>query len=230
MASVKYGSLVTEIIGSVGGQTFQRSRNGFSVRNKPRPRNTRTLYTNQARYITAVVSATWATLSDVQRASWDAVAPNWPAVDHFGDPVILSGYNTFVRSNIGLIYADGAPATSGLNPSSVSPLLDPAIAIAEGAGTASLTWLGGAVPADTTVLLWLSQPVSAGRAFNRSQLRIAGRLLATTSSPVPFAPELVKRMGVFPPPGARVWAAVQSVSALAGNMGMIQPVSCIVTA
>jgi len=230
MASVKYGSLVTEIIGSVGGQTFQRSRNGFSVRNKPRPRNTRTANTSLVRSIIAAAAATWPTLSDVQRLSWNVVAPNWPAVDHFGDPVILSGYNTFVRSAFGLVVAQSAPSMSGINPASVWTMPDPEGTISISAGTYDLDWSSGAVGADTSVILWMSQPVSPGRAFAYSNLRLCEVLLPAQTFPYDFQASLIKRMGVPPPVGSKIWMAVQSVSRIAGNIGMLQPFPVVVGA
>jgi len=230
MAVVQYGSLVTELKGSVGGQTFQSTRSGFSVRNKPLPRNPRAPIQQSLRSIIQYLSQHWRGLSDGERLSWDVQGPNWPAVDKFGNPKVLSGYEIYIRANSGLILIGESPTDSGVAPDVLYTMTDPEMVIAEGTSTASLTWSSGAVSAGTTVVLYLSGPLSAGRGFSMSYVSIKDFIGVGATAPYSFAVPLTDKTGLMPPPGSRIWAAVQSVSMTSGNRGLIIPFSTIVTA
>lgn len=73
------------------------------------PRNPNSLAQSQVRGVFAVTSQRWSTLTDVQRAGWNADAPNWVNTGIFGDRN-QSGKNLFTGVNVALASA-GFPTT-----------------------------------------------------------------------------------------------------------------------
>ena len=67
MARVKFGSLVTEISGSIGGSTFQRNSFGNTLRNKPNPIRSRTAAQLSIRQYMKQAHAGWTALTAAER-------------------------------------------------------------------------------------------------------------------------------------------------------------------
>jgi hypothetical protein len=119
MALVKYGSIVTEIKGKVGGQTFQSCRGGFMIKNKGRKSGSIVAIgrDQDVRFSSAV--KLWSTLSEAQRDTWKALLGVWTFVNKFGDTYNASAYQIFVTCNINRQLVELAPLL-------VAPTFDPA--------------------------------------------------------------------------------------------------------
>lgn len=109
---MKFGQplLTTELSGSIGGATASKARgamNYFRVRR--RPSNPRSLSQLRVRAAVTGLSSIWTlTLSDSQRATWTAIAPE----NQSGIDVFVAANS--LRQQAGLSYAASAPATSNL--------------------------------------------------------------------------------------------------------------------
>ncbi len=100
MALVKPSGLITDIVGSVGGTTFQRSRYGLIAKNKGSPSVYPTPPQAQKRSIFSFLNNYWREiLSDDLRIGWNTYAANTPWLNKFGDTVYLKGFNHFIRIN-----------------------------------------------------------------------------------------------------------------------------------
>jgi len=218
MASVQYGSVVTQLKGSLGGTTYQSNRNGFSARNKPLPRNPKSRSQSLGRGVIARFSQQWRLLSQPDRDSWDVVAPDWPAVDKFGNPVTLSGFNVFIKANGWIYFCGGSQVDSGVSPEVLFSPTDFSGTLQVGTGTATIQWVGGDIPANNFMLLRSSRYMSQGRKYQDSGMRTTAILPPTTASGVSIAGELSGRLGRFPPVNSRVWFDVMVISAIAGNV------------
>lgn len=228
MASVKFSAFMPEINGSIGGTTFQRSRSGFSVRNKPLPRNPRSTVQSLLRVQWAYLSQVWRTLTDAQRNSWDNVAPSWPAVDKFRNPVILSGFSVFMLCNVQLVRMGEPFASSGLLPTVLQPYAVPTLTISVGTSSAVWTASGGPLDPDTYIELSLSRMMSAGRAYRATGFRELIAIDAPIAFPVSVWSEIVAFLGQTPLVGARIWATQRVFSKASGNGSTLVPFSAIV--
>lgn len=230
MATIQYSGLVTQIKGSIGGSTFQSNRNGFSIRNKPIPRNPQSATQQQVRGLIGYLSQYWRTLSDSERDSWNAVVNSWPAVDAYGNPVVLSGYSIFLSANTGLSICGSPISKTGLLPSVLQTLSTPAMVISISAGTALWSWTGGNVAADMVVTLSSTQMMSQGRSFRRTGFKVIKRLLPTDPSPEDVWSKLLTLLGQPPIVGSRIWFSMRVYSSLSGNSSLVLPFSAIVQA
>lgn len=100
MGKITYGSLVTEIRGSVGGQTFQKNAYGYSIKNKPSMSRLQSEAQNaQHRRLNYIVKG-WQQITQAQRDAWEAWAIAHPIPSKFNPSSYLSGYNYFLKYNL----------------------------------------------------------------------------------------------------------------------------------
>lgn len=100
MALVKYGGGVTQMSGSIGGQTYARNRYGNYVRARTKPVNPNTAAQTRIRDIMAYLTEVWATIiTPQQRADWGVYASNVAMKNKLGETINLSGFNHYIRSN-----------------------------------------------------------------------------------------------------------------------------------
>lgn len=87
--------------GSIGGQTFSRNKFGQYIRLRAVPTNPNTPAQNQVRSWLAQLSSLWGTtLTAAQRAAWATYAENVQLLDALGQPINLTGFNHYIRSNL----------------------------------------------------------------------------------------------------------------------------------
>lgn len=118
MAIVKYGPLVSEVRGSIGGTTFTAGRFGNVVRQRRSPIHAPTVRRHTYKSLFATVIAHWvSTLNQGQRDAWDTLAAATDFTNSLGETYHPTGLNLYVRSNVLLLKIDGtrqdtAPATA----------------------------------------------------------------------------------------------------------------------
>lgn len=71
MARVKFSSFISDITGSIGQATFQRSRYGSTMRNKPIRNRSVSIKQGYSFVITQFISQSWAALSTAEQKAWD---------------------------------------------------------------------------------------------------------------------------------------------------------------
>ena len=102
MASIKFGSIITEAAGKVGGQILQRGRTGAQMRNLTTPREKRYNDTAARQLPFAITSQLWRTLTPTQTLEWANLALTQTRYNRFGDAYTPSGYQLFCEFNLNL--------------------------------------------------------------------------------------------------------------------------------
>jgi len=101
MGTLRLGSILADIRGSVGNQVYGRGPGGLFVRDRitpAQPTSPERLLRQQA---LAAIGQAWSTvLTPTQRADWRAYAAQHPLTGKWGQPLAGNGFGTFVRSNI----------------------------------------------------------------------------------------------------------------------------------
>jgi hypothetical protein len=115
MPLVKFSALVSGMSGKAQGSVFATNRSGAYFRNNTGKIKPQTAKNSKQRSLFTAVSQAWRELDNDEQAAWNAAAPNFPRVNRFGDPVVPSGYNVFMRLN-------GTRAVIGLPIMSTPPL------------------------------------------------------------------------------------------------------------
>lgn len=99
MARVQFGSGVTSIVGSIGGNTFQSNRSGYIIRSRGFTRKQVTPKQVTAMNAYQYYLYLWSLLTLVEKQSWDTLALAHTKTDKFGQIKTLSGFNWFVSVN-----------------------------------------------------------------------------------------------------------------------------------
>jgi len=91
MARISFSALVEEIVGKLAGSVFQDSYGGWQVRTRVSPRNPQSTYQQLRRGEFGFLSATWRSLTSVQRQTFIDAASTPPAA-----------LNLYLQSNVNL--------------------------------------------------------------------------------------------------------------------------------
>lgn len=213
MAVVKYGAIVTDIKGKIGGQIFQGGRSGGIFKNKGNPLRARrksgaiivggTPRVNQINF--ADVAKGWAKLTVIQRTSWDALLGVWTFTNRFGEVYNGTAYQIYCACNMNARILELAPVLSA--PISIAAV-DPGYIV----GDYSLT-LGwdlqhtSALPQPQDVLISMSRNQNETKnlgsiTFNKAGISdISGA--GSSDGSVPF----VNLYGAPPELGSFVWVS-----------------------
>lgn len=101
MALVKLGGGVTDIRGSVAGNTFSRSKAGNYVRSRKKPVNPRSATQMARRANVAWLSTYWSKeLTEQQRTDWRAYATGTTWTNKLGETITNNGLSAFLRLNV----------------------------------------------------------------------------------------------------------------------------------
>ncbi len=94
-------ALVTQASGSLGGIVASRNRGGMYLRARTIPVDPNTPAQVIIRAAMSLLVVRWNdTLSALQRSQWNTYASLVPLTGPLGDPVITSGINMYVRTNV----------------------------------------------------------------------------------------------------------------------------------
>lgn len=99
---IKWGMMMTDGRGKLGGQVASKNRAGAYVRTKVTPVNPNTSYQSQVRQRLASLSREWSQLTEQQRIGWNEAANSgeWSKSDIFGDARRPTGKNLFTSINM----------------------------------------------------------------------------------------------------------------------------------
>lgn len=216
MATVSFGGGVSEIRGSVNGNTFSRNANGAIMRNRTTPINGRTARQVAVRGSLASIASGWRGLTEVQRQSWIDGAPNYPYTNRLGQPSVYTGQQLYMKLNQSLGQIGEAPITTcplpvGLeNSNLVSVVFDDSPDF-------TFTW-AGTLGADNKLQVFCSGPVSTGvMRINSTSLKLVGTYEADGSDAgVNIEPEYEALFGE-PVAGTKVFVRIEIVSKLTGQ-------------
>lgn len=103
MAKIKWGMMVVDGRGKLGGHVLSKNKSGAIVRTKVTPANPRTSFQQAVRAILATVSQAWSALTHDQREAWNTQAPQWAGTNEFGDTVLPSGKSLHQKLNQNLL-------------------------------------------------------------------------------------------------------------------------------
>ena len=200
--------------GSIGATVYSHNRFGAYIRARSVPVNPSTDRQVAIRNATRSITIAWhSTLTEAQRAAWEAYAATLPWQNKFGDAVNLTGLNVFLRGNAllvqnGIARVDVAPAPgSGLPPAEL------ALAVTASEATQQLTIDGDAAGpwlADPGAwqFWYMGLPQTAGIKFFGGPYRQVHS--APAAGPPPF-PAVVAAAFPFQE-GNRIWVRSRIVS------------------
>lgn len=100
MARIKFGGIVSDISGSVGGSTFQRSNYGVSLRNKPTGILKRSSSQTTIRQLLSELHAAWRALTPGERLMWQQFISFSSPTIRRDSGILLTGHDLFIKYNM----------------------------------------------------------------------------------------------------------------------------------
>lgn len=225
---IKWGMMMTDGRGKLGGQVASKNRAGAYVRTKVTPVNPRTVEQQSIRSLFGSIASAWRSLTQAQINGWNEATVNWQRTDIFGDLKKPSGFALFQRLNTGLL---ANLPTSTMLVNAVQPDEIPSVTEVTSEYIAGVTpsflvdWSHEAIgidPANYVVQLRATPPMPIGRNYHANMLRnvAVGDLLDDQFDLTTVYPA---RFGRFPEAGENVFVEVRVISRNTGRIGV--PVS-----
>lgn len=108
MSKIKWGAIVVDGRGKLGGHVFTKTRSGATMRTKVTPVNPQSQAQASARSRLGGNSMAWRHLTEAQREAWNSKASESGRTNVFGDQYFPTGKNLFtsVNNNLLLIEQD----------------------------------------------------------------------------------------------------------------------------
>lgn len=226
MAKIKFGMMMTDARGKLGGQVFSKNNAGNYVRTKVTPNNPQSIAQSSARALFSAISQQWSGLTQAVRDSFDAAVADWARTDIFGDLRNPTGKNLFQRLN-------NQAQSAGLSPVVTVPAkltmpddIVTSVVIAIGAGTLTLT--GANTSASTQIMLSATPSLTQGTKFVKNRLAVITNFAGDSAVPADEYTAYTNKYGV-PTAGDNIYVGIKYVLA-SGQASPLQIVKASVTA
>lgn len=229
MAKIKFGAMMVDARGKLGGHVFSKNRAGAYVRSKVTPSNPQTADQVAQRALLASASQSWRGLSEAERLAWNGAVQNYATTNVFGDIVNPTGATLHTRLNINVALVGGAALTTPPLPVGITSPAGLTLTAAAGTPTFEVAWTGGAVPAGTKMVVEATPMVSVGRYNVNNRFRTIGTVAAAATSPQDLITEYEAKFGSLVE-GQKVFVRVKYINITTGEVSQTLVASAIVAA
>jgi hypothetical protein len=227
---IKFGSIVTDGRGKIGGHVASKNRAGAYLRTKVTPVNPQTSAQSTVRNRLSGLSSGWRGLTANQRASWNAAVADFAKTDIFGDLKTPTGFNLYQRLNNNLLLIGEAAIDTPPLVVAVDAFTSLSLAAEDATVAQAMTLtFAGAIAADHKVKVFATPPLSAGKSFVKSEYRLVAVLDSGDSSPYNLLAEYQAVHGSTGEAGQKIFVKVAQVEDSTGIAGIPLETSAIVT-
>jgi hypothetical protein len=170
MARIQYGSIVSNIRGSVGGTTFQNNKYGFTVKSKSNPGNGSSIWRAGIKNSCITAVQAWSTLDPEVQTTWNSFAATHPQPVKHNPTSYLSGYALFIKWQMSLL---AAGQNMNFTPSFIiqdQNTYEPTLTIGNTGLTVNLHGLNAIF--DVYHMISMSIPYPSFRAIQKNALRL----------------------------------------------------------
>ncbi len=226
---VKFGAIIVDGRGKIGGHVLSKNRAGAYVRTKVTPVNPQTSFQLGVRNRFSSLSQAWRGLTESQRIAWNAAVGDFQSTDIFGDLKNPTGFNLHQRLNNNLVNIGEAVITSPPLPEAVQAVVLDSLAAAAGVGSITATY-SPAIDASTKVKVFATAPTSPGKSFVKSQFRQIGVMVTADASPFLLTTMYDAKFGSVGAAGQKIFVKFVPVNLATGQAGTPSQASAIVAA
>lgn len=229
MASIKFGNFIVDARGKVSGNVYSKNKGGAYARTRVKPANPQSSFQSAVRAAFTTNSQAWRALTAVQRQSWIQGVGNFTRKNRLGDSINLSGNSLYQSLNKNLSDVGIAPIDVCPAPADVSAVAIASAVAANGAQTLVIT-LGGAVPTNTSIKVFVSATQSPGVNSIGTKLRQLTSFPAAHAAALALTTPYLARFGDIGAVGSKIFYSIVPVNATTGQAGAAIAGSVIVTA
>lgn len=224
---IKFGALVADGRGKIGGHVASKNRAGAYMRTKVTPVNPRSASQVTVRQRLGTLSIAWRGLTAAQRLQWNSAVAAFKVTDIFGDLKNPTGFNLYQRLNNNLAICSIAAISVPPLPLAVQSLASMTPTQAPG-GATSIAYAATPTPALHNLVVKATAPVSPGKSFVKSEFRIIGVVAPAAASPYVATTAYAAKFGGPGLAGQKVFFEAFYVHSTTGQRGLALQASCIV--
>ncbi|MBE3143226.1 MAG: hypothetical protein IMZ61_04780 [Planctomycetes bacterium] len=225
---MKFGAIVVDGRGKIGGHVASKNRAGSYLRTKVTPVNPNSTSQVVVRGILTTLAIAWRGLLAAQRLQWNNAVSAYAKTDIFGDLRNPSGFNLFQKLNNNLLGVGVAQLSVPPLPTAVASLTTLSATQAP-AGATTLTFLPAAIGAADIVIVKATAPISPGKSFVKSEFRRIGWIAQPVGSPFTATTMYNAKFGAPGVAGQKVFFELFIINSTTGQAGAKMQCSCIVT-
>lgn len=182
MAKIKFGMMMTDARGKLGGQVFSKNRAGAYVRTKVTPVNGRTIDQMFNRNILGSLSAGWNDLTQAQINAWNGAVSDWQKTDVFGDLKKPTGKNLYTSLNKNLLQSGQVAINLPPDKMEIPIISATAVVVDETAETITFTGLS-TVPSDVVLQVRATEALPTGVNYIKNRLRVIDNIASGSITP-----------------------------------------------
>lgn len=226
----KWGALIVDGRGKIGGQVASKNRSGSYMRNKVTPVNRKSTYQIAVRNRLTTYSQGWGNLTQTQRDSWNtaAASASFKKSNIFGDSTQPTGFNLYQKLNNNVNIGGGTLLSNP--PAAVSPSAMASLSVVVTNGTPAITiTYTPAIAAGDYVKVYATAGLSQGTGFVKSQFRLIGQMVTANASPYAALALYTARFGSVPAIGKKVFFKLIPVNKTRGFQGQALSFSTIIS-
>lgn len=204
MSKIKWGAIVVDGRGKLGGHVFTKTRSGATMRTKVTPVNPQSSAQAAARSRLGGNSMAWGSLTEAQRESWNSLASETGKTNVFGDQYFPTGKNLFTSVNNNLLMIGKPTLQTAIKPEALPFITDMSVAILKSASTITLNVSFEGSANKCTLVVEASAPLSPGKYnFDGSYRQIMFEADGTVPAATDVYAAYVNKFGV-PPAGKKI--------------------------
>lgn len=207
---IKFGAIVTDGRGKLGGHVLAKNRSGNYMRTKVTPVNPQTTYQQAQRSALGTLSSGWSGLTNTQRDAWNGAVASFQKTDIFGDLKSPTGKNLYTGLNRNLINSGVAIITSPPSPAAIPSIIIDDADYSLGGTSFDVGTTG--TTTGSTVQVWATPPMSAGTSFVKDKLRLLEVFAGGSDITADIYASYLARFGV-PALNSNVYIGVRVVNA-----------------
>lgn len=168
---MKWGALVVDGRGKIGGQVASKNRSGAYLRTKVTPVNAQTTYQQAVRSRLAGFSSAWRALTQAQRDAWNTAVASFARTNIFGDLVNPTGKNLYNGLNQNISNIGGTAITTPPTPVAVVETGALSLTMADPTTLANVEIVLTTVDAAQDYIVFATSQVSPGIGFFKNRYR-----------------------------------------------------------
>lgn len=225
----KFGAIVVDGRGKVGGHVASKNRAGSYFRTKVTPVNPQSAAQLNVRNRFTDLSQAWRSLTDDQRTAWNAAVADYAKTNVFGDIKNPTGAQLYQRLNNNLVNIGEAAISVPPIPSAVFSFTSFSFAVDNSDGTMLLTF-APVIPATDKVMVFATPAVSPGKTYIKNLLRQIDVLTTADLTGVDIAASWESKFGAIPAAGQKIFLQVKAINVTTGQAGVPLEASAIIVA
>jgi hypothetical protein len=219
---VKFGAIVTDGRGKIGGHVMSKNKGGSYMRTKKSPANPKSSYQQTVRARLTSNAQGWRGLTAAQIVLWNTAAKLWYKHNVFGDKRNPNGFNLYLwlsnnLSNIGAALLTIPPVAAA-----VGMFTSVSVTMANGTPACSIVF-APAIDANSCVIIRATPGISRGKTYIKNQLRQIGIMVTANTTPFNALTMYTGKYGAIPAVGSTVFFTGTWVNKTTGQAGQTVP-------